>query len=431
MAERDSKRSRATSLLKTLGGTALRAGQDAMRRHLGNDPTGEWVSHAAEHLVQGLDELKGAAMKFGQMLSLLDESTLPPGWKKALSLLQSRATALPWEKMEPVLDAELGPKRKLFAHIEPVAVRAASIGQVHMGKLRDGRKVAVKIRYPGLDENLKTDVENLRAFFRKAEFLIKSNFDPILDELEGMFLHELDFKEEANQYRRYAGLLKDEQDSFVVPNVVEECSVAGVLTTEWLEGEDLNSWISRSERESGTADDRSLLGERILRLVFLEIFRFGCIQSDPNPGNFIILPDKRIGLVDFGAVKELCQRLVDDYRSFGMASIAWNEPELLTIGRRMGFLPKEASSETEDLFLQILRLSSTPFRDESYTWDSRKLSREVRDLGVKYALKSRLHTPPSEAVFLQRRVMGTELVLERLQPTLAARGMFEQLAGVR
>ncbi len=420
---------RGKSLLKTLGGTALRAGKDALKRRFGDDAVDAFSSSAAEHLVEGLGELKGAAMKFGQMLSILDEATLPPGWKRALSLLQASSTPKPWSEIEPLFLAELGKNAERIVSVDPVAVRAASIGQVHKGVLNDGRTVAVKIRYPGLEESLPEDIDALRKFFQKTKFIFRGDFESVLAELERVFLQELDLVSEAEAYRHYAKALAPWKNHFVVPEVIDSCSTAGVLTTVWLEGEDLNSWMEniRLKDTPKNRQKRDHVGENLLRLLLMEVFLLRKVQTDPNPANFLVLENGKLELLDFGAVKELSHDLVENYRALTKAAVEHANSDLLTISRIMGFLPENASSEARVSFLRILAIAAKPMASSVYDWGGEKLSTAVREEAVRYAMHTHFHTPPAEVVFLHRRILGTQLTLERLGPVVQARGVFDEL----
>lgn len=423
---------RAKSLLKTLGGTAVRVGKDAVRRHFGDEAVEAFSSSAAEHLVEGLDDLKGAAMKFGQMLSMLDDDTLPPGWKRALSLLQAQATPKPWSEIEPIFVAELGANAKRFVSIEPVAVRAASIGQVHRAVLDTGEKVAVKIRYPNLDSSLSEDIEALRKFFQKTKFIFRGDFESVLSELERVFLQELDLVSEANAYKDYAKALEQWNDFFEVPTVIESCCAEGVLTTTWLEGTDLNVWMdsARANDTKKGREKRDRVGENLLRLLLLEIFLFGKVQSDPNPANFLVQENGKLGLLDFGAVKSLSPEIVEDYRTLTEAAVRNANADLLAVSRKMGFLPENPSDDARVSFLRILALAAKPLSCSVYDWGGEKLSTAVREEAVRFAMHSRFHAPPAEIVFLHRRILGTQLALERLGSVIQARRLFDELVFV-
>ncbi len=422
------EKGRAKSLLMTLGGTALRAGKDAVKRRFGEDALEAFSSSAAEHLVDGLDDLKGAAMKFGQMLSILDESTLPPGWKRALSLLQARATPKPWSEIESVFLSELGTRASRILSVEPIAFRAASIGQVHRGVLDDGRNVAIKIRYPGLDASLTEDIDGLRKFFKKTKFIFRGDFESVLAELERVFIQELDLVSEAAAYREYAKALDPWKHFFSVPEVIDDCCSEGVLTTLWLEGEDLNAWMEeiRANETPKNVKMRDHVGENLLRLLLLEIFVLKKVQSDPNPANFLVQPNGRLGLLDFGAVKSLEPKLVDDYRLMAEAAVNNANSDLLTISRRMGFLPDKISEDARVSFLHILALAAKPLSSSVYDWGSEKLSTAVRDEAIRFAMHSHFHAPPSDVVLLHRRILGTQLTLERLGPVVQARRIFDE-----
>ena len=178
------QKNRTFSLIKTLGSAAIKAGQETLKNKFNIDTSSVFESKAAERLVAGLDELKGVTMKFGQILSMMDENILPKGWKNALSKLQSEATPKDWDYIEPILLEEL---KNLddFLSIETTAVHAASVGQIHKAVLQNGQKVAVKIQYPNLEKSIKSDLSNMKKIVKLLNIMPNtSNYDDLFSSVE-------------------------------------------------------------------------------------------------------------------------------------------------------------------------------------------------------------------------------------------------------
>jgi predicted unusual protein kinase regulating ubiquinone biosynthesis (AarF/ABC1/UbiB family) len=283
------------------GRSALRFG----RRLLGQPVdlvTSELQRRTSHHLFRVLGELKGGAMKFGQMLSVF-EAALPPEaigpYRAALTLLQEAAPALPAEQVHAVLEAELGPRwRERFTAFDDTPAAAASIGQVHRAVWQDGRPVAVKIQYPGAGQALLGDYAQLGRLIRLFSVATPGlDVEPMLQELRERVAEELDYRLEAAAQQAFADTYRDDKE-ILVPDVVT--FTQRVLVTEWLDGTPLAAVI-----REGSQAERDDAGLKYARFLFSGPERAGRLHADPHPGNFRLLEDGRLGVIDFGAVKQL------------------------------------------------------------------------------------------------------------------------------
>jgi aarF domain-containing kinase len=417
-------RKRALSLLRTLGSTAVRAGGEKLKRTLSGTPAENFLeSAAALRLAQGLDELKGAAMKVGQMLSLADETVIPKAWRDALSRLQSSASPRPWNEIRPVIEAALGGTWP-FSEIEENAIHAASIGQVHRARLPDGRKVAVKIRYPGLERSVRSDLENMRKVLLLANILpAKANLDEIFERVESLFLQELNFLQEKKFYQLYANRFANSED-IVVPEIIDGLSNENILVSSWIEGINLKDWMTRNNAPNVPEEIREArdnIGRIMLDLLFFEIFDNGFIQSDPNPGNFLVTPEGKLCLLDFGATEELSQTLRDNYRALSEACIFGTKSDVIAAGERMGLILDSDNNEARDSFVQMMAVTCEPFVHHVFSWNDCQLTRRLKDKILSFAKATLLRPPPAELMFLNRRILGTQMLMESLGPTVRAR----------
>jgi predicted unusual protein kinase regulating ubiquinone biosynthesis (AarF/ABC1/UbiB family) len=329
----------------------------------------EIQQRTADQVFRVLGELKGGAMKLGQALSIF-EAALPPElagpYRATLTRLQEAAPPLPAATVHRVLAADLGPDwRARFASFEDDAAAAASIGQVHRAVWADGRRVAVKIQYPGAGKALINDFTQLSRLGRLFGLLMPGlEVKPLLDELRMRVAEELDYSLEAAAQRGFARAYAGDPDIYV-PDVVAESE--HVLVTEWMDGTPLSKVIS-----NGTQEQRNRAGILLTRLLFSGPARAGLLHADPHPGNFRLLDDGRLGVLDFGAVDRLPDGLPV---IFGRLLRIMHDPapDIASVERELrgnGFLRPGISVD-----LDALRIFLAPLAEPSAV-ESFKFSRE-------------------------------------------------------
>ncbi len=285
-------------------GAAARAGVGMGRRILGT-PAAEVDASlrdaAAEQLFQVLGELKGGAMKFGQALSLF-EAMLPEDlaapFRERLRRLQDAAPPMPSSRAQAVLRSELGTDwRRMFAEIDLRPAAAASIGQVHRARLADGRPVAIKIQYPGADVALASDLRQIQRLAGAVSPLTGGlDVVALTREFAARISEEVDYTLEGASQQQVSLALAG-HPRFVVPGV--HIATRRVLVSDWIDGEKLTSLIGKPEEER----NRSALD--YVTFLFAGPSLAGILHGDPHPGNFLITPDGRLGVVDFGLVSRM------------------------------------------------------------------------------------------------------------------------------
>ena len=368
----------------------------------------------AMRIAETLGEMKGAAMKVGQMLSL-HEGMLPPEVAEVLRSLQKEAPRVPAEVMEYEIRGSLEDYDELFEALDFEAFAAASIGQVHLGKLRDGREVAVKIQYPLIDEIVKADLKNLKALLRALLGLITEiEFEPIWSELRDRLLEELDYTHEAANIRRMAELHADVPE-ILIPSVVDEATTRSVLTMEYLGG--LTPTEACSDRFGKEMRDRwgIILAEFLMRGLMEHRF----LHADPNLANFAFREDGRVVVYDFGCVKEVPDVLANGYAKVLVAAAELRGHEIPQMLRGMGVylkggepLPADAVEPYVEMFSVILRA------DPPYTFgDDHDLYRRLFELGLSNIEYSKDIVFPEDAIFIDRALGGHFGNLSRLRAT--------------
>ena len=275
-------------------------------KRVGGKPA-EAVAHemqmrSAEQLFRVLGELKGGAMKMGQAMSIF-EAGLPDEmagpYRATLTKLQDSAPALPAETVHTVLAENLGPEwRERFAEFDDKPVAAASIGQVHRAVARDGRVVAVKIQYPGAGKALMSDLNQLSRMARLfGNWSPGLDLKPLLAEIRERISEELDYLAESEHQRAFAVAYEGDPE-FFVPHVLQ--ASPQVLVSEWVEGYSMAEII-----RNGSPEQRDRYGTLYLNFLLSGPTRARQLHADPHPGNFRIMPDGRLGVVDFGAVARM------------------------------------------------------------------------------------------------------------------------------
>ena len=262
----------------------------------------EIQQRTAEQIFRVLGELKGGAMKMGQALSIF-EAALPPEiagpYRATLTKLQESAPPLPARSVHQVLVRDLGENwQDSFSKFDDQPVAAASIGQVHAATWRDGRRVAVKIQYPGAGNAIINDFSQLSRVGRLFGVLMPGlDVRPLLEELKDRVAEELDYEMEAASQQAFADAYRGDPDIYV-PDVV--AGTRHVLVSDWMDGTPLSGIISE-----GAQEQRNRTGLLLTRFLFSGPARAGLLHADPHPGNFRLLDDGRLGVLDFGAVDRL------------------------------------------------------------------------------------------------------------------------------
>lgn len=377
----------------------------------------ELQRRTAEQLFQVLGELKGGAMKVGQALSIL-EPALPAElvgpYRATLTRLQESAPPMPQHTVRAALARELGQDwRELFAEFDESPVAAASIGQVHRARWSDGRQVAVKVQYPGAGAALLGDFRRLAQVTRVAGAWIPGvELGPLLREFEGRLAEELDYALEAERQSRFAAAFEEDEAVFV-PRVVHQAGT--VLVSEWVPGRPLGDIVVR-----GTADERGLASDRYLEFLFAGPQLAKLLHADPHPGNFRLLDDGRLGVLDFGAVGEVPAGLPP---AMGLAlrhALEGDAEGVLDVLRAEGFVRPGVSVDPE-LLLGYLAPFTEPIAQEEFTftrdWMSGQAERLRDPSQDDFGLGLRLNLPP-EYLLIHRVWAGGLGVLCQLGGTV-------------
>lgn len=392
----------------------------ARRKLSGEDLPHDDLKKAGERILATLGELKGAALKLGQALAM-DPDALPEEARSVVARLLSQAPQrMEFAQVAEVIRAELGRHPdELFASFDREPMAAASLGQVHGATLSDGREVVVKVQYPGVDRALESDLKNAGVLVRGFAMTGSETLDgrPYYDELRASLLRELDYRAEAAQaeeYRKAAARYPE----LVVPEVIGERSAGKVLCLTRLRGEPLLDFIERKPPDG----ERFQVARLMVFAIWGPFYAERLVHADPHPGNFLVLPEGHLGVLDFGATKRLSERFASVYRSLLEENAAGRaHPDVGPMLKQAGF--RFLTDDEEDAYefcQKMADIVQRPILTEDYDFGSDALVSDLRGVFRREPAMAMRIKPPPEAVLFYRSAAGLAQDLRLLK----ARGPF-------
>lgn len=368
-----------------------------------------------------LSHLRGAAMKLGQMISLDAGDTLPPELSEIMARLRAEADPMPRVQLERVLTAEWGREWRIrFERFDDRPIAAASIGQVHRARTLDGRDLAIKVQYPGVRGSIDADVDNVATLLRVSGLLPPQlDITALLAEAKAQLHEETDYRREGAEMEAYGRLL-DGNDAFVVPTVAADFTTDNVLAMSFIDGIPIEATAGRPQEE------RDRIAARLIGLTLDELFRFGRMQTDPNFANFRYQPETgRIVLLDFGAVRPVTAETSEAYRRLMAAGLSGDRAAVKGAAVEAGFLGEAAVRRHADLVDRIIDLIVTEAsRGGPFDFADRRLVPIIREHATVIASdRATWHIPPTDTLFVQRKVSGMALLAAHLEARVDVRSM--------
>lgn len=378
----------------------------------------------ARRITQQLAQMRGAAMKVGQLISMDAGELLPPELAAILARLRAEANAMPQRQVQAVLSANWGAQwQQRFAAFSFTPIAAASIGQVHRATTLDGRDLAIKIQYPGVRKSISSDVNNVASLLRLSGLLPKTlDFAPLLAEAKRQLREEADYQAEAAHLQRFAELLAGAPE-FVVPALHSDFTTRNVLAMSFVEGVPVESL------EGAAQDERDRILSLLVGLLFRELFEFGLMQTDPNFANYRYEPEgQKLILLDFGATRSFAPAFAQAYARLMQATMAGDRTAMAQAARAIGYFDARTQAKHQEAVLDLFEMALEPLRfDGAYDFGSTTMAQRLREAGLALGLdRDFWHVPPIDTLFLHRKLGGLYLLAARLKARVNVRQLFLQ-----
>ncbi len=371
----------------------------------------------AARITGQLANLRGAAMKMGQLLSMGGAEFMPPELSDILGRLRADAQPMPPKQLEAVLDANWGRGwRSRFARFDVRPIAAASIGQVHRAQTRDGRDLAIKIQYPGVRTSIDSDVDNVATLVRLSG-LVPASIDltPMLAEAKRQLHEEADYAREAQCLAEFGALLAGDPD-FIVPALHADLTTRDVLAMSYVRG------VAVETLDTAPQATRNRIMTLLVGLLLRELFDWQVMQTDPNFANYRYdVETDRLVLLDFGATRRFGPEIAERYRRLMIAGLAADQaaarPMLAAAMQDIGFFGADTPQKHQDSIIAMFEQGMQPLRATGrFDFVAGEMLGDMRERGMDIA-KDRdfWHIPPIDTLFLQRKFGGVYLLGNRLK----------------
>ncbi len=370
----------------------------------------------AEDIYEALSELKGGALKIAQMMSMND--ALPQAYTEQFSMAQYSATPLSYQLIVKTFRKEFGKSPKeIFDKFKKNAENAASIGQVHIAQLK-GKKLAVKIQYPGVADSLEADIKMVKPLAVKLLKMNKEELNYFASEVENMLKLETDYRGELQRSIEISEACQH-IENLRFPKYYPKFSSKKIITMEWIEGTLLDKFTKASQPQ----EVRNKIGQAIWDFYSFQMHKMKKFHADPHAGNFIITPENKLCVIDFGAVKEIPHYLYEPYFKIVLLNPKKDREEINQIYKNMNMIIEKDTPQERELFIKmfddLVEIVRKPFKTGYFDFGNSKILEAMFELGEKYKHNKTLKNANAargvkDAIYLNRTYFGMYSILSRL-----------------
>jgi len=370
----------------------------------------------AMRLTKQLAEMRGAAMKLGQILSMDTGDLLPQELADILATLRNAGYAMPNAQLQEVLKNGLGPHfEKKLKGFESRPFAAASIGQVHRLSTRDGRAAVLKVQYPGVRESIDSDVDNLASLLRISGLLPKHmDMSPLLAEAKSQLHEEADYEQEARYLNAFVRALGDDE-RFLLPRVIPSLSSSRILGMTFVPGQPIE------DVADANASERNRVAALLFELFMIELFELRLVQTDPNFANYQYNAETgQVVLLDFGASRRFKAALVRGYRDLLAAAITGDRPSMVKAAESIGYHLGPDNSAYRQTLLELADIALVPLIvDRPYDFGRSPIPQQLMQRIEPLRDNSTFwQVPPIDIAYIHRKIGGLFMLATRLNATI-------------
>ncbi|WP_407637569.1 ABC1 kinase family protein [Enterovibrio calviensis] len=370
-----------------------------------------------------LAQLRGAAMKVGQLLSMDTGDALPKELTDILAKLRSDAAPMPAKQLANVLETEWGKDwQKHFISFTFKPLAAASIGQVHFAYGDDASELAVKVQYPGIKKSISSDVDNVVTLLRLTGLVPKEvDYKSLLEEAKKQLHDEANYELEAEMADAFYHHLQGDK-RFIVPKVYKALTTPSILTMSFEKGDPIETLHDIPQ------DQRNKLVTDLFELLFKEVFEFKLVQTDPNFANYLYQKEtQKLVLLDFGATRRYNDIISRGYQKLLTFAIRNDRQGVSDAMAQIGFFSDHIFPAQKDAVVNMVMTACEPMQyDGAYDFGNTDLGSRIHDAGMALSMEQGYwHTPPADALFLHRKIGGLFLLAARLNAQVDIRAAFK------
>ena len=415
---------------KVVGKALLKIGAKKSKRYLtGGDKT-QNHEEIADIIFDALGELKGISVKIAQQVAL-GMPFLPPAYLEKISKSFNAIPTINKALVRKIIKTELGSNpQDTFDTFNMEAFAAASLGQVHLAS-KDSKALAVKVQYPGIKKSIESDMSLIH--FGLKRFAKGQNIDHIINEIEARLYEEVDYVREAENCTFFKTHMDNEK--IIIPQVYPALSSDKVLTTAYLEGLDFESYLASNPSQ----EEKNAYAQLIFDSFFYALYTLKRIHADPNPGNFLFLKDGKLGLIDFGCVKQINEEFLQGYNALHLDLLAFvPDEELVHHYLNLGMINQDSPEKMLDFYREVIkpldRLYIEPLSSDSYDF---KVHNDFSKRGFERVFEVQkkqyhsVHQINEGYIFLDRTLLGYYALFEKMGATISTHYVKDLMKGYK